>query len=236
MKNLTAAAVLRELRRLRNPAKAKILSGFFKTGKGHYGEGDVFLGLTVPVTRACAKRFRDLPLKETLKVLRVNEHEARLFALLILVDQFRRGDEKTRREIYDAYLANTRWINNWDLVDLSAEHIVGGYLDERPKTILTKLAKSRSLWERRIAILATFHFIKQGDCNETLKIANLLLHDTHDLIHKAVGWMLREVGKRCGIEKEEAFLKRHASHMPRTTLRYAIERFPETKRQRYLKG
>src|SRR5690349_20047007 len=198
MKNLTAAAVLHELGGLKNPAKERILSSFFKTGKGDYGHGDVFLGLTVPQTRTIAKKYRDFPLSETLKLLRAAEHEARLLALLLLVDALRRGDEKTRREIYDAYLTNTRWINNWDLVDLSAEHIVGGYLADRQKSVLTKLAKSRSLWERRIAILATFHFIKQGHCDETLKIANLLLHDTHDLIHKAVGWMLREVGKRCG--------------------------------------
>ncbi|MFA5103742.1 MAG: DNA alkylation repair protein [Candidatus Margulisiibacteriota bacterium] len=224
------------LRSLASKEKAKILSGFFKTGPGQYGEGDVFLGITVPKIRKAVKAFEGITLAELKILLGSKYHEERLAALLILVAQYKKGDEFLRKKIFQLYLTNTRHINNWDLVDLSAEHIVGQYLSDRPKDLLYKLAKSKDLWERRISVLSTFAYIKEGECDETLKISEMLLKDDHDLIHKAVGWMLREVGKRCSMQKEEAFLKKHYKIMPRTMLRYAIERFPEKKRQMYLRG
>lgn len=171
---------------------------------------------------------------EVLYLLQSDMHEERQMALMILVEQFRKGDIKTKETIYNLYLDCVKYVNNWDLIDGSAPTIVGGYLDGKPKKILTKLARSNSLWERRIAILATFYFINQGHAEETFKIATLLLGDKHDLIHKAAGWMLREIGKRCGQEIEETFLKKYASVMPRTMLRYAIERFPEDKKRQYM--
>lgn len=224
------------LRSVSSEKKAGILSGFFKTGPGQYGEGDIFLGITVPRIRKAAKSFEKTPLTELKKLLRSKFHEVRLAALLIMVAQYKKGDWPTKEAIFRLYLANTRHINNWDLVDLSAEHIIGRHLLDKPKDLLYKLARSESLWERRISVLSTFAYIKEGKCEETLKISGMLLNDKHDLIHKAVGWMLREVGKRCSVDKEEGFLKKHYKTMPRTMLRYAIERFPENKRQRYLKG
>lgn len=240
---MNANDVKKSVRDLKDSAKAKIMQGFFKTGKGEYGEGDIFLGLTVPQSRTVAKRYKGLPLGEVSKLLHSPFHEERLIALLILVEQFSKADEGTRRKIYEFYLKNTKYINNWDLVDLSADKIVGAYLSDKPRGVLYKLAKSKSLWERRIAVLATFYFIKNNEFSETLKIAKVLVRDEpilqaqggHDLIHKAVGWMLREIGKR-SLSTEEKFLKEHYKEMPRTMLRYAIERFPEAKRQRYLKG
>lgn len=236
---MTAAAVRRALRRHARPAKAKVMQGFFKTGPGQYGEGDVFLGVTVPNQRVIARQFRDLPLAEVKKLLTSRVHEERLTALIILVGQFKRGDEATRRRLYDFYLKHTRWINNWDLVDTSAEYIVGAWLDKdrglkSSFPILNKLARSKNLWERRIAMLSTFHFIKRGNPKPALAIATILLNDKHDLIHKAVGWMLRELGEKCSLATEGAFLKKHAAHMPRTMLRYAIEKFPRAKQKRYL--
>lgn len=224
-----------ELRLQTNPAKAKLFARYFKTGKGEYGEGDRFLGLTVPQQRRIAKKYRDLPLRDIEKLLHSSIHEYRLTALFILTDQFKRANETERKKFYDIYLANTKYINNWDLIDLSARDIVGGYLINKPKerNILCKLAKSKSLWERRIAVLATFAFLRTNDFRDSFAIAEILLHDKHDLIHKAVGWMLREVGKRDQLV-EEVFLKKHYQAMPRTMLRYAIERFPETKRRSYL--
>jgi 3-methyladenine DNA glycosylase AlkD len=163
-------------------------------------------------------------------------HEERLLALIILVNRFKKPEEKIQKEIFDVYLANTKWINNWDLVDSSAEYVVGGYLLNRSKTILTKLANSKLIWDKRIAIIATFQFIKKGQYEETFRIGKLLLHDRHDLIHKAVGWMLREVGKRISEEIEENLLKKYYKEMPRTMLRYAIERFEVKKRTSYLQG
>jgi 3-methyladenine DNA glycosylase AlkD len=224
------------LRPLANPQKALILQRFFKTGKGEYGEGDVFLGLTVPQVRSVAKQFQDISLKEIKQLLHSKIHEERLLALIILVNQFKKADEKLQKELFDFYLANTKFINNWDLVDLSAEYIVGGYLLNRSKTILTKLANSKLIWDKRIAIIATFQFIKKGQYEETFRIGKLLLHDRHDLIHKAVGWMLREVGKRISEEIEENLLKKYYKEMPRTMLRYAIERFEVKKRTSYLQG
>ncbi len=227
--------IRKELRNLANPEKAKILMGFFKTGKGQYGEGDKFLGIMVPQTRLVAKKHAQLPLAEVLQLLQSAFHEERLAALLILVLQYQQGDEKQKKKIFDAYLKNTQWINNWDLVDLTADRIVGAYLANKPKDLLFKLAKSKMLWERRIAMLATFHEIKNGRSETALAIAEKLLLDREDLMHKAVGWMLREVGKRCSQQVEEKFLQKYVKLMPRTTLRYAIERFEEGKRLRYLK-
>lgn len=219
-----------------DPKKAFILQRFFKTGKGQYGEGDIFLGIVVPTQIKIAKQFSTLPLKEIEALLTSKIHEHRLIALLILIEQFQKGDEKVKNTIYHFYLSHTKYINNWDLVDLSAYHIVGAYLDDKKeRVILSHMARSQNLWDRRIAILSTFSFIKKGAYKDTIDIAKILLHDSHDLIQKAVGWMLREMGKR-GREKEEMdFLNTHAHKMPRTMLRYAIERFPKEKRDKYLK-
>jgi 3-methyladenine DNA glycosylase AlkD len=225
--------VRKSLRKVASPERAKINEWFFKTGPGEYGEGDRFLGVTVPALRKVAREYQDLPPKDIITILKSPWHEERLFALLMLVHQHARGDDHTRRFIHRIYLSNTRSINNWDLVDLSAAQIVGSHLERANRGVLKRLARSRSLWERRIAMIATYHYIKQGDFKDALAIAGLLLDDTHDLIHKAVGWMLREVGKR-NRRVEEVFLRKHAHRMPRTMLRYAIEHFPEPLRQRYL--
>lgn len=232
---MTTATVQRELRRLANPERARISQWFFQTGPGEYGAGDQFIGLTVPQLRKLARQYRALSLTETKRLLRSSIHEERLLALLILVAAFARADAASQQHIYQAYLQNTRYINNWDLVDSSAAQIVGAFLAQRSRMPLRQLARSDSLWERRIAIIATFHFIRHGEFLPTLAIARQLLDDREDLIHKAVGWMLREVGKR-DLPAEERFLRRHYRQMPRTMLRYAIERFPEPKRLRYLKG
>ena len=218
-----------------DPAQALILQRFFKTGRGEYGEGDLFMGIRVPVLRSLVKKhYPDTRLADIKKLLHSPYHEKRLFALLLMVAKFRTGD--CRQELFDLYLSNTRYVNNWDLVDQSAHYIVGAFLQDRNRAPLYTLARSNDLWEKRIAMVATFHFIRQGESDTALKIAAILLHDTHDLIHKAVGWMLREIGKHCGQETEETFLLQHYKHMPRTMLRYAIERFPETRRRAYLNG
>ncbi len=216
--------------------KAHTLRRFFKTGKGEYGEGDMFLGIVVPTQRKIANQFSTLSLNEIEKLLTSKIHEHRLIALLILIEQFNKGNETIRNTICSFYLSHTKYINNWDLVDLSAHHIVGAYLEKKNRDILYGLARSESLWERRIAILSTFYFIKRGDFKDTLQTAKILLHDSHDLIQKAVGWMLREVGKRGGEKEEVEFLDAYAHEMPRTMLRYAIERFPQEKRAKYLKA
>ena len=218
-----------------DPEKAKVLQRFFKTGPGEYGEGDVFLGIQVPLLRKFARENRDLDEPSLQVLLRSSVHEERMLSLLIFIQKYVRGTEEERKKIYDFYLVNTSFINNWDLVDLSAEHVVGHFLMKGSRRPLYQLAKSKSLWERRIAILATFHFIKQHEFSDTLKIAAILLSDKEALIQKAVGWMLREVGKR-DLDAEEQFLMKNYQRMPRTMLRYAIERFPEEKRKRYLKG
>jgi 3-methyladenine DNA glycosylase AlkD len=223
------------LQRIGTKKRAKVSQRFFKTGPGEYGEGDIFVGVTVPELRRLAREYQGITLAETTRLLRSTIHEERLLALLILCRAYARGDGHARKRIYELYLKNTRYVNNWDLVDASAEHIVGAFLMYKNKKPLYVLARSKDLWERRIAIMATFHFIKRNEFAETLKIARMLLSDIEDLIHKAVGWMLREVGKRHP-QTEERFLKEHYKRMPRTMLRYAIERFPEAKRQRYLKG
>jgi 3-methyladenine DNA glycosylase AlkD len=227
--------VRRELRALATPEDAAVLQRFFKTGPGEYGEGDQFLGIRVPQLRALAKRQRGIPRDGRLHLLRSPWHEERLLALLLMVDAFGRGSAAERERLYTDYLAHTRFINNWDLVDTSAEHIVGAFLGPEGTETLLSLAGSGSLWERRIAILATFHFIKRREFAPTLRVAERLLRDPHDLIHKAVGWMLREVGKR-DAAAEEAFLRDTYRAMPRTMVRYAIERFPEPLRKRYLAG
>jgi len=219
-----------------DPEQARSLRRFFKTGPGEYGEGDIFLGIRVPVLRTLVKKYRGvITLPDIKKLLASPCHEKRLFSLLLMIDTFR-AQQALRREIFGFYLANTRHINNWDLVDLSAPHIAGAFLQGKSRRPLYRLARSQNLWERRIAMVATLHYIRQGEADTALSIAGILLHDEHDLIHKAVGWMLREVGKRCGVEAEEAFLRRHCTAMPRTMLRYAIERFPEHRRRAFLSG
>jgi 3-methyladenine DNA glycosylase AlkD len=223
------------VRELADPEDAIFLQRYFKTGPGDYGEGDVFVGIRVPVLRTLARENADLPLEDAAELLRSPVHEERLLALLILVRAHQRGTAERRREIHDLYLSHTRFINNWDLVDSSAEHVVGAQLWEGDRSLLDRLARSDSVWERRIAIMATFHFLKRGDFGDTFRIAEMLIADRHDLIHKAVGWMLREVGKR-DQPAEEAFLRAHHRRMPRTMLRYAIEKFPEPLRKAYLRG
>ena len=227
--------IKKRLEALGDPRVAEASRRFFKTGPGEYGEGDRFRGIRVPVLRGLAKEYQSITVPEAGRLLGSTFHEDRLLALLILVRLYSRGDEASRGEIYRLYLKSARFINNWDLVDSSAEHIVGAFLWDRPRAPLGRLAKSVDLWERRIAVMATFHFVKRGEFGETLAVARALLSDREDLIHKAVGWMLREVGNR-DPETEEEFLKEHYKRMPRVMLRYAIERFPEEKRRRYLKG
>ncbi len=231
----TARIMQRRLRLFSNPEKARVLRRFFKTGPGEYGEGDRFLGVMVPNIRKIVRFHQDAPLAELAKLLRSPWHEERLLALLILVRQYERGDDARRAAIYSLYLGNTRFINNWDLVDLTAPNIVGAHLLDKSRKPLFALARSRDLWKRRIAIMSTFHFIKSYDYADTLAISELLLYDKEDLIHKAVGWMLRETGKRA-LKTEERFLKRHYKSMPRTMLRYAIEKFPQSERRKYLDG
>ena len=213
-----------QLQKLADPARAKVSRRFFKTGKGEYGEGDIFIGLTVPQARTLAREFSGLSLREVQKLLSSKIHEERLVALLILVHNFARGSEAAKKTIYEFYLKSTRFINNWDLVDLSAPKIVGEYLLDKDKRVLSRLARSKNIWERRIAIVSTYSFIRNDRFSEMLRIAELLLRDEHDLIHKAVGWMLREVGKR-DFAAERRFLEKHYRKMPRTMLRYAIEKF-----------
>jgi 3-methyladenine DNA glycosylase AlkD len=232
---MKAQDVRRRLRKLGTEERAEVSQRFFKTGPGEYGEGDVFLGVTVPDLRRIAKEFQDLDSREITSLFRSRIHEERGMALLILVRQYQRGDRQGQERIYKLYMKHLRFVNNWDLVDGSAEHVVGAYLREKSKKPLYDLARSKTLWERRVSIMATFHYIKRNEFSETLKISEMLLSDEEDLIHKAVGWMLREIGKR-DLAVEEKFLKKHYKGMPRTMLRYAIERFPEPKRQRYLKG
>lgn len=223
------------LRAAASETDAVFLQRFFKTGEGEYGAGDRFLGVRVPATRKIVRHFPDATLVDALKLLHSEWHEERLLALLLMVRLYQTGDDALRRDVYNAYLANTKFINNWDLVDSSAEHVVGPHLlgKSGAKRVLKKLAQSHDLWERRIAVLSTFHFIKQSEFDIALQACEQLLHDKADLIHKAVGWMLREIGNRDRAELE-AFLVPRAHLMPRTMLRYAIEKFPEKLRQRFL--
>jgi 3-methyladenine DNA glycosylase AlkD len=230
---LTAAAARRRTRALADPQRAIGVARFFKTGPGEYGAGDRFLGIRVPDLRRLTRAYQDMPLAEVQLLLTSSWHEERLLALLILVGQYGRADDRGRASIYRAYLTHSNYVNNWDLVDCSAEHIVGAHLRHRDRARLRRLTASKLVWERRIAVLSTFHYIRRGEYGETLGIARRLIGDSHDLIHKAVGWMLREVGNR-DRGAEEEFLRAHASRMPRTMLRYAIEKFPEPLRRRYL--
>ena len=229
------AAIQLQLARLANPEDGLFLQKYFKTAPGQYGAGDLFRGVRVPALRKLACTHQGIPLQSAGELLRSPYHEDRLLALLILVLQYAGAQEPGREAIYRMYLGSTRYINNWDLVDCSAEHLVGAHLRERSREPLDRLARSESLWERRIAVLATFHYIKRGSFGTALKIAEGLLADREDLIHKAVGWMLREVGKR-DPGAEEQFLRAHYRRMPRTMLRYAIEKFPQERRLGYLKG
>jgi 3-methyladenine DNA glycosylase AlkD len=232
----TAAEARAALRAVANPERVEGTKRFFKAYPGGYSEGDKFLGCTVPATRQVAKQWYDLPLDELDTLIRSEWHDDRLLALIILVRQYTRGDESVRKAAYDFYMCHTANVNNWDLVDTSSEFIVGPYLENRPEKlrILRKLASSENLWERRIAMLATFDYIKKGTADEALIIAEQLLHDSHDLIQKAVGWMLREIGKRVGREPLLLFLDRYAATMPRTTLRYAIEHLSAEQRTYYM--
>jgi len=232
---MTAQEIYERLHALGEPQQAQVLQRYFKTGPGEYGEGDVFAGIRVPVLRKLAKEYEALSLSETIRLLQSPLHEARLLALIMSVRAYTRGDAAIQERIYREYLRNTLFINNWDLVDVSAEHIVGAHLKNGGRERLRTLAESDLLWERRIAVMATFHFIRQGEFDDTLRIAELLLRDPEDLIHKAVGWMLREIGNR-DQSVEESFLSARYKTMPRTMLRYAIEKFPEGLRRQYLHG
>lgn len=224
-KHVTAAA-----RKKADRAKGAFLQHFFKTAPGEYAAGDIFWGLSVPETRAIAKQSIELPLSEVEKLLNSPVHELRLCAVFILVARYK----KEPKNVFDLYVKNLHAINNWDIVDSSADRIIGNYLHNKPKTLLTKLAKSKNIWHRRVAMLSTFDYIKGGKPDEALKIAKLLLHDTEDLIHKAVGWMLREIGKRCSHECEVMFLEQHYKTMPRTMLRYAIEHFSKSEKAHFM--
>ena len=234
---MRAEDVSKALRALATVERAKAGRWFFKTGKGEYGEGDQFLGVTVPDQRKIAKQFKDLPLTEVEKLITSSWHEERLTGIFIIIGQFKRGDDATKKAIYDFYISHTKYVNNWDLVDSSAGYIVGTWLDGQPDKmkVLTKLAKSKLLWERRIAMTSTLYFIVEKESvDEALTIIEILKNDSHDLIQKAVGWMLREVGKRVDEEVLTNFLDQNAATLPRTTLRYAIEKLTPSQRQHYL--
>jgi 3-methyladenine DNA glycosylase AlkD len=235
MDDMVVNEIRARLHNLGDAHRAQFLKGFFKTGPGEYAEGDIFLGIRVPDVRKLTREYKALKAGDVVPLLRSPLHEERLFALLVFVREFSRGDGSPREEIFKLYRENLGFINNWDLVDLSAPTIVGGFLEDGNRDYLYRLAESPVLWERRIAIMATFHFIRQRRFEDTLTISKLLLNDGEDLIHKAAGWMLREVGKR-DAECEEAFLKEHCREMPRTMLRYAIEKFPPSRRRMYLDG
>lgn len=233
---MTLDSLQKEFRALADASVAQSSLRFFKTGAGEYGEGDEFLGIRVPQIRAMAKKHNGLPLPDMLQLLHCTYHEERLLALIMMVNLFGKADAALKLEIYTQYLEHTHYVNGWDLVDSSAHQIVGGYLlDETNRDVLLELARSSSIWERRISIISTLHFIKNKQFSDTLKISEILINDSHDLIQKAVGWMLREVGNRNRLIEEE-FLLKHYRDMPRTMLRYAIEKFDEQKRQAYLKG
>lgn len=235
MSEKTVNQIRKAMRQLGSKERAELSQRYFKTGPGQYGEGDIFLGLNAAELKALTVEHQALAMDDILLLLKSPVHEDRMLALLILVRAYAKADDAAKKRIYETYLANTQFINNWDLVDASAHYIVGRFLMDKSKKPLYALARSSSLWERRIAIVSTFWFIRQNHFTDTLKISKILLSDKEDLIHKAVGWMLREVGKR-DQPSEESFLREHYKKIPRTTLRYAIERFPEPQRQMYLKG
>lgn len=222
--------ILTELKALGSKEKREMLPRFFKTGKGEYGEGDKFLGVTVPLTRSVAKKHKDMPLQDVAQLITSEWHEVRLCALCILTLKFKKASEAQRKEIFDFYLSHTEYINNWDLVDLSTYNIVGMYLLDKPREILYQLAESSSLWENRIAIVSTYAFIRQNELEDTYNLAVKMMQHPHDLMHKAIGWMLREAGKR-DEQRLQRFVMQHRKQMPRTMLRYAIEKFPEAIRK-----
>ena len=225
-----------EIRKLVNEEIAKHSLRFFKTGKGEYGYSDIFLGVRAPKIRLIAKKYIDISIVDMKILIQSKYHEERFLGLIILVNKYSKTkDKKTKNQLYKIYISSFKYINNWDLVDVTCPHVIGKHLIDKDRSVLYKWAKSDDLWTKRIAIVSTFSFIRQNDLEDTFKIAEILLQDKHDLIHKAVGWMLREAGKR-DLEKEEIFLKKYYRDMPRTMLRYAIEKFPESKRQAYLKG
>jgi 3-methyladenine DNA glycosylase AlkD len=232
----TAKECMAALARYSSPEKAAFAQHFFKTAPGHYGEGDEFLGLRVPEIREVCKAFKDLPLPEVQKLLDSNIHEHRLAAVILLVNQYKKADANKRQDIFDLYLKNVLRgrVNNWDIVDSSAPYIVGPHLEHGDRTLLLELVKSSDLWQKRVGILSAFWFLRRGDPGTTLELAEVLLHDSHDLIQKAVGWQLRELGKRVDRQLLLQFLDKHAATMPRTTLRYAIEHLPPAQRARYL--
>ena len=225
-----------EIRALANKEIAKHSLRFFKTAKGEYGHGDIFLGVRTPQIRLIAKKHIGISTTEMKTLIKSKYHEERLLGLIILVNKYSKAkDEKSKNQLYKIYVSSFKYVNNWDLVDVTCPHIIGKHLMDKDRSILYSWAKSDNLWTKRIAIVSTHWFIRKNDLQDTFKIAEMLLNDEHDLIHKAVGWMLREAGKR-DLEKEEIFLKKHYKNMPRTMLRYSIEKFPEPKRQKYLKG
>lgn len=226
-------SIFGDLKSLKARSRADFLARFFKTGPGEYAEGDVFYGLSVPQSRTLAKKYAELPLPEISDLLKSEIHEARLIALIILNKRFSKADAKDRKRIFQFLIKHRKGINNWDLVDTIAPSTLGEYLFTEDRTILYKYAVSKDLWERRIAIMSTFYFLRQNDFDDTLRIAKILLDDEHDLIHKASGWMLREIGKR-DVKTLTSFLEKYATKMPRTMLRYAIEKFPEKQRKYYL--
>jgi len=225
-----------EIRALANKEIAKHSLRFFKTAKGEYGHGDIFLGVRTPQIRLIAKKHIGISTTEMKTLIKSKYHEERLLGLIILVNKYSKAkDEKSKNQLYKIYVSSFKYVNNWDLVDVTCPHIIGKHLMDNDRSILYSWAKSDDLWTKRIAIVSTHWFIRKNDLDDTFKIAEMLLNDEHDLIHKAVGWMLREAGKR-DLEKEETFLKKYYKNMPRTMLRYSIEKFPEPKRQKYLKG
>jgi len=233
--SVTASMIINNLEALSNPEAALFAQRFFKTGPGEYAAGDLFRGIRVPVLRKMVRSLDGTPLPEVIRLLESGFHEDRLLALLLLMRRFEMGNEALRQQIHEIYLKHTRFINNWDLVDISSQYIVGAFLRFRDIALLYELVASESLWERRIAITSTFHFIRKGEFDDTVALAELLLDDPQELLHKATGWMLREVGK-CDLSTLESFLQLNYHRMPRVMLRYAIERFPKERRLLYLKG
>ena len=231
---MTAKDIADELNALENPADAAFLQRFFKTGKGQYGEGDVFIGLRVPQTRVIAKKYRDLPLLEIEKLLDSPIHEHRLCAVIIMTERAKRAkDQSEKKDLYELYLRRKDRMNNWNIIDISCGHVVGGYLIDKPRDILYKLASSQIMWERRIAIISTSRFIASGELDDTFKLAEMLLGDSEDLIHKASGWMLREAGKKDEV-RLKSFLDKHAAVMPRTMLRYSLEKLHPADKAHYM--
>jgi len=225
--------LVQELKKKYDPVRAKHSQRFFKTGKGEYGEGDVFLGLNMPEQREIAKKYLDLPLNDIQKLVDSKIHEHRMVGLLIVTYKYAKGDDKEKEKLFKFYVKNSKQVNNWDLVDVTCHKVVGDYLLDKDRKLLYKWARSKNLWEKRLAIISTFAFFRREELDDSYKIATMLLHDQHDLIHKAVGWTLRECGKR-DLSRLYKFLDQHTRTMPRTALRYAIEKLPDAKRKYYL--